>query len=82
MSKYDPVYKWLDAKSSGDIWSFSTTFGQIERILGFEFPNSARTTPQWWENDGAHEQGVAWINAGFETRNLNLARESVEFERV
>jgi hypothetical protein len=82
MSKYDPVYKWLHAQSAGDIWSFSTTFKQIEAILGFGLPNSARTTPQWWENDGAHAQCVAWIDAGFETRNLNLARESVEFVRV
>jgi hypothetical protein len=82
MNKYDPVNKWLNAKSAGNISSFSTTFKQIETILGFALPSSARTAPQWWENDGAHSQCVAWINAGFETRNLNLAGESVEFVKV
>ena len=79
MSIYYPLYNWLCAQAANNI---SAPFKQIEAILGFSLPPSARTSPQWWENDQKHVQCMAWIEAGFETRNLNLGKESVEFVKV
>ena len=82
MALYDPLYKWLRPNSANNI---SVTFDQIEAILEFKLPDTARARPQWWANevgDTRHVQCRAWMDAGFQTRNLNLAKESVEFAKA
>jgi hypothetical protein len=79
MSIYHPLYQWLSGQSANSV---SAPFKQIEAVLGFGLPPSARTRPQWWENDRKHVQSAAWIDAGFETRNLSLGKENVEFVKV
>jgi hypothetical protein len=82
MALYDPLYKWLRSKSAKNI---CVTFGQIEAVLGFRLPDTARDRPQWWANEMAdtrHVQCRAWMDAGFQTRNLNLRRESVEYTKA
>jgi hypothetical protein len=82
MALYDPLYRWLRSKSANNI---SVTFDQIETILGFQLPDTARKRPQWWANEQGgtrHVQSRAWMNASFQTRNLEIAKESVEFVRV
>jgi hypothetical protein len=84
MSKYEPLYRWLVAKSASGITSIPTTFQQIEAVLGFKLPDSARTSTPWWANEKGntrHVQCKYWMSAGFETRNLSLATESVTFAR-
>ena len=80
MSKYDPLRSYL-TKLKQDEWRAS--FGEIERMLGFPLPYSARTYPAWWGNDqhseGRHAQ--AWLRAGWRTANLNLTRETVVFHK-
>jgi hypothetical protein len=85
MSVYDPLYKWLSAKSASGVTCLSATFEQIETVLGFELPETARKKSQWWANetgDTRHVQCRAWLDAGFETRDLNIPKESVEFVKV
>jgi hypothetical protein len=82
MSKYDSLYKLLCLKSASGISIVPATFKQIESVLGFTLPDAARNNPQWWGNeihDTRHPQCGAWLNAGYETRNLSLIKESVEF---
>jgi hypothetical protein len=82
---YDPLYKWLSAKSAGGATSISATFEQIETVIGFKLPDTARVRPQWWGNetgDSRHVQCRAWLNAGFETRNLNFSKETVDFLKM
>lgn len=58
-------------------------FEQIEGVLGFDLPVTARKRPQWWANEqgkSTHVQSQAWLDAGFETRNLDLAAETVDFD--
>jgi hypothetical protein len=84
MSKYDPLYRWLVAKSATGATSVPTTFEQIEAVLGFMLPDSAKTSAPWWANEKdntRHVQCKSWIAAGFETRDLSLATESVTFVR-
>ena len=84
MSIYDPLHKWLCANAAGNINKISATFKQIESVLGFDLPDTARTNPRWWGNetgDTRHVQCRAWMDAGYQTRNLSLANESVEFIR-
>ena len=50
--------------------AWRTTFGEIESILGFELPASARLHRPWWSNQrggNGHSQAIAWSVAGWET---------------
>jgi hypothetical protein len=59
------------------------TFGQIEALLGFGLPDSARTQQEWWTGtDRDADQpscSDAWILAGM-TARPNLLAQTVVFE--
>jgi hypothetical protein len=80
-SKYDPLGRWLCQQGTGPV---HLTFSQVETILGFELPNSARTRPQWWENEanaaGHHVQCRAWVLNGWAAK-ADLAKEEVIFSQ-
>lgn len=77
MTVYRPISTWLNPQGN----QVRATFKQIERILGFDLPVSARTHRQWWENDSKHAQGKAWLDVGFHTTQVNLTGETVVFVR-
>lgn len=66
----------------GDIWG--VTFDELERIIGFALPASARRYPAWWANQtqGGHSQAHAWIDAGWVTREVDTREGHVTFTRV
>jgi len=69
-----------------DKLSISLSFKQIEDILGFDLPKSARTHRAWWGNEidtSSRSQARAWRNAGFVVESLQQNRAgSVQFKRV
>ena len=76
--KYAPLYHHLSARRNEE-WRAS--FGEIEAILGFRLPDSARRHRPWWAN-GGHGQARAWLAAGWRTHSVNLAGETLTFERM
>ena len=56
------------------------TFGQIEEVLGFGLPESARSYQAWWANQ-PRGQSLAWISAGFRTSNLSIDEQRLTFLR-
>ena len=57
---------------------WSTTFNEIEAILGFDLPASARLHRPWWSNQrggNGHSQALAWGMAGWETANVDMDAE-------
>lgn len=79
-SKYQPLGDFLAAR---DTSPWRATFSEIEAVLGKELPPSARMYPAWWSNnDRSHSQAKAWIDAGWETANVDHHGETVEFHRV
>jgi hypothetical protein len=79
-TKYEPLRKWL-TRASGDRVRLS--FREIESILGFRLPDSARALAQWWANTrGSHVQAGAWMEAGWRARHIDVPGEEVSFERV
>lgn len=62
-----------------------TTFRQLETILGFPLPKSARIHRPWWANHqgigGGHSHALAWEMAGWRTAEVDLAAESLTFRR-
>ena len=77
-SKYAALYRHLEAISD-DAWH--TTFSELEAILGFPLPSSARRHQTWWSNTDSHSQAKAWRAAGWTTRDVGLATGRLCFVR-
>jgi hypothetical protein len=58
------------------------TFSQLEDLLGFALPDSARTQQEWWTSTDRTTSSCsdAWILAG-RTARPNLLARTVAFER-
>lgn len=80
MSKYAALREYLNGLKS-DHWN--ATFIEIEDILGFPLPSSARRYPAWWANQNprSHVQCSGWLDAGWRTSGLNLETERVTLLR-
>lgn len=79
MSKYAPLNRHLAGTSTDRI---RLSFAEIERILGFSLPASARTYAPWWANvGGSHVQARAWMDAGWQTLQVDVPGEAVSFVR-
>lgn len=79
MSKYDPLMQALERSKANTV---PYTFTEIEAVLGFELPKSARSFRPWWSNDSkSHTQARAWLSAGYKATEVNLEGEQVVFRR-
>jgi hypothetical protein len=77
--KYAPLYNYLGKRRDLE-WSVS--FAELEAILGFKLPNSARVHRPWWANQGergGHSHALAWEMAGWKTSQVDMAGERVVF---
>ena len=81
MGRYEPLARFLADK---DEPRWQASFADVEKVLGFPLPKSARRYPAWWanQNNGGHSQTAGWQGAGWRTRNVDLAEERVDFERA
>jgi hypothetical protein len=80
LSVYQPLEKYLKSQSFGEI---PMTFDQIVAILGRALPKSAYDHRPWWANEAAgHSHAKAWLNAGFETAQVDMAQHKLVFRRV
>jgi hypothetical protein len=81
MGAYAPLNVWLVAQPA-NVNHVPATFEQIEGILGRELPPVARRRPQWWENNpDGHPHARAWLDAGFQTEDVNIPNETLTFTR-
>lgn len=79
MSKYDPLKDFLKSRPAGET---PMSFPEVEKVLGFELPPSARQHPAWWSNNvGTHVNARAWREAGWKTSRVDLGSERVTFVR-
>lgn len=78
--RYARLFRHLRARPGSEWWA---TFGEVESVLGFRLPDSARRYPAWWANSsgGGHSQTLAWQAAGWRTRHVSIAAETLLFER-
>ena len=77
-SKYDPLYDHL-ANNPETVIALS--FSEIERILGFALPASARRYQAWWANEreGTHSHARSWLEASYGTQGVDLNAQTVRF---
>jgi hypothetical protein len=83
MGKYLPLSEFLKTRTT-DSWE--PTFEEIEKVLSFKLPPSARKHRAWWANQfkGHHSQAKAWIEAGWKVdpQEIDLSGEVVRFVRT
>ncbi len=79
--KYQGLYQHLRGMK-GQEWQ--TTFTEVESIIGFELPPSARDHRAWWANQSpalGHSYAAAWRAAGWETAEVDMDAETLTFRR-
>lgn len=75
MSKYINLTMYLGQLDAG-IWEAS--FQEVEEVLRFPLPESARQYREWWANQ-SRSQSLSWQGAGWKTTAVDLERERVTF---
>lgn len=59
----------------------SMSFNEIEDILGFKLPASAREHRAFWANTESHSIALSWLSVGYKTMVVDLAEERIVFEK-
>jgi hypothetical protein len=77
MSKYEPLSDWLRGQKGT---ALDLNFRQIESVLRFALPKSARTYREWWANSrSGHVQSRGWMDANWQVDAVELERQRVKF---
>jgi hypothetical protein len=78
MGKYEPLGQFLKKQKSNRI---SITFAEIEKILNAKLPASKTSRTFWSNNPDNNVMTRVWIDAGFETEDVNPQSSSLVFHR-
>jgi hypothetical protein len=79
MSKYAPLGEYLHKQPGSEV---RLSFADIERITGTKLPPSARYRA-WWSNNPTNSvMTKVWLEAGFETEQVDMASGKLVFKRV
>lgn len=80
MSKYESLAKYLARTGAPEL---VMTFAQLEEILGAPLPASARTHRPWWANSlRGHVQSRGWLDAGYQSDQVDLEGQKLRFKKV
>lgn len=80
MAKYDALGAFLMRQPRDRV---PITFAEIEKIIGAKLPRSAREHRPWWGNSAVnHVNAKAWLDAGFESEQVDMAGRKLVFRRV
>ena len=58
------------------------SFQKIESIIGTNLPASAYKYSAFWSNSESHMIGISWMSAGYESQNVNMTNQTIEFVKV
>lgn len=80
MSKYTPLKLHLQSQPTRDV---PMSFADVETVLGFRLPNSAYRHRPWWANEAkGHVHAQAWLDAGYETAQVDMEGRKLVFRRL
>ena len=80
--KYQRLYQYLTGLQAQE---WRTSFSEVESVIGFELPPSARLHRPWWGNQrggNGHSHALAWSVAGWETAEVDMEAERLLFRRA
>ena len=79
-SKYQPLTAHLRAQRASRV---PMSFAEIERVLGTKLPPSASSHRAWWSNNPTNNvMTKAWLEAGFQSEQVDLDGRRVVFKRA
>jgi hypothetical protein len=79
MTKYAALGDYLSKQKSERV---QMNFADIERIIGGKLPASQRY-PAWWSNNPMNNTMTrVWLDAGFQTEQVDIAGCKLVFRRV
>lgn len=80
MSKYEPLGDYLKKQGRERI---PMTFSEIERVTGVKLPPSALKHRPWWSNNPDNSvMTKVWLDAGFESEQVDMAKRKLVFKRA
>jgi len=80
VGKYEPLGNYLREQRAQEV---PLSFGQIERITGAKLPPKAQHHRAWWSNNPSNNvMTKVWIEAGFESTQVDMAARKLVFRRV
>ena len=80
MGKYEGLGQFLRQQRMGSI---PMTFAEVERVAGVKLPPSAHKHRPWWSNNPRNSvMTKVWLEAGFETEQVDMAAGKLVFRRV
>ena len=79
VSKYDPLGAHLRRRTADRI---AMSFREIEQVTGVSLPAKSQHSRAWWSNNpGNNVMTKVWLDAGFETAEVDLKAHTVVFVR-
>jgi hypothetical protein len=80
MGKYAPLGDFLRAQFTTLV---PMTFDEIEEVTGVKLPPRAQFHRAWWSNNPSNSvMTKVWLEAGFETEQVDMAARKLVFRRV
>jgi hypothetical protein len=80
MSKYEPLGEYLKKQGKERV---PMTFAEIERVTGVKLPASAVKHRPWWSNNPDNSvMTKVWLDAGYESEQVDMAGRKLVFRRV
>jgi len=80
MSSYAPLADYLKQSGSNSV---AATFADIETVLGRTLPPSAYRHRPWWANEArGHSHAKAWLDAGYETEQVDMENRKLVFRKI
>ncbi|MGH3985080.1 MAG: DUF7662 domain-containing protein [Pseudonocardiaceae bacterium] len=76
--KYRPLFDYLTSHDGDRV---NVGFFEIDQMVTGGLPKSASAQRGWWSNSPARVQAKAWLAAGFQVADVDLAATTVRFER-
>jgi hypothetical protein len=80
VSKYSALGDYLKRQPRDAV---PMTFGAIEKIIGAKLPASAHKHRPWWSNNPDNSvMTKVWLDAGFQSEQVDIAARKLVFRRV
>src|SRR5436853_2027076 len=80
MGKYEPLGQFLRKQRTQEVL---LTFREIEKITGVKLPPKAQHHRAWWSNNaGNNVMTKVWLNAGFESAQVDMEARKLVFRRI
>lgn len=80
MGKYEPLGDFLRSQHTSLV---PMTFDEIEDVTGVKLPPKAQHHRAWWSNNPSNNvMTKVWLEAGFETEQVDMAARKLVFRRV